>query len=278
MRAAHTFATVRSIAGAGLLLCACTGDIDAPDLGLPTAGAGTVEPASNPPGDTTRDADGPTVNAGNDQADDPQGTDMPEAQTPDGPATPEMPDNTPPDLADPEAGSQTEGDPGQQPEADPEPGRLAGITAAHNAVRAELDLPPLTWSNEIAAFAQQWADTLAGNCGVLSHRDQDLYGENLATYGARPSPPATTPGEAVSGWSDEAMCWDYGPFLTGDSCNPQCVSNLSSNGCGHYTQVVWRATTRLGCGVAECERDGFLFDLWVCNYDPPGNFVGQTPY
>jgi hypothetical protein len=36
---------------------------------------------------------------------------------------------------------------------------------------------------------------------------------------------------------------------------------------GHFTQVVWRATTHVGCGTASCT--GLV--LWVCNYDPPGN-------
>lgn len=205
---------------------------------------------------------------------------------PDDSGTSEAPTDMPQDDPDMEAaGGATETsnegpaeDPDLTPASDPESGRLSGITAAHNAVRENLGLPPLSWSEEIARFAQEWAENLAGNCGVLQHRDQNLYGENLATFGARPSPPATTPARVVDGWAAEEMCWDFGPFLTGDSCNSQCVANLNSNGCGHYTQVVWRDTAHVGCGVAECERDGFLFDVWVCNYDPPGNFVGREPY
>ncbi len=62
--------------------------------------------------------------------------------------------------------------------------------------------------------------------------------------------------------------------------------SLSSNSCaagkqcGHYTQLVWRDTERVGCGVANCNNvDGFgAGNLWVCNYDPPGNYVGERPY
>ena len=39
---------------------------------------------------------------------------------------------------------------------------------------------------------------------------------------------------------------------------------------GHFTQVVWAATERVGCGVAQCNG----MDVWVCNYDPPGNLEG----
>jgi len=47
--------------------------------------------------------------------------------------------------------------------------------------------------------------------------------------------------------------------------------------------VVWRGSARLGCGVAKCSKNspfsGFPdWQLWVCNYDPPGNYVGQRPY
>jgi hypothetical protein len=40
---------------------------------------------------------------------------------------------------------------------------------------------------------------------------------------------------------------------------------------GHFTQVVWRQTTQLGCGVSTCRG----MDIWVCEYDPPGNVQGQ---
>ncbi|KAE9446141.1 hypothetical protein C3L33_21961, partial [Rhododendron williamsianum] len=45
--------------------------------------------------------------------------------------------------------------------------------------------------------------------------------------------------------------------------------------CGHYTQVVWRNSVRLGCARVRC-NDGLWFI--TCNYDPPGNYVGQRPY
>jgi len=44
--------------------------------------------------------------------------------------------------------------------------------------------------------------------------------------------------------------------------------------CGHYTQIVWRDTKQVGCGVARDNRR----EIWVCNYDPPGNWVGHRPY
>ena len=40
---------------------------------------------------------------------------------------------------------------------------------------------------------------------------------------------------------------------------------------GHFTQVVWRGTTAVGCGRSQCNG----LDVWICQYDPPGNVEGQ---
>ena len=46
---------------------------------------------------------------------------------------------------------------------------------------------------------------------------------------------------------------------------------------GHYTQIVWKNTTKVGCGIANSltDRGG---EWVVCRYSPPGNYVGQKPY
>ena len=53
--------------------------------------------------------------------------------------------------------------------------------------------------------------------------------------------------------------------------------------CGHYTQLVWRNSTLLGCAYARCTSNSPFqgvptWDFWVCDYSPPGNWVGQRPY
>lgn len=162
---------------------------------------------------------------------------------------------------------------------DGETGIFVGVTAAHNETREELGLPDLTWSPEIAEFAQQWSDSLAEDaCGTISHRDQRQYGENIAIRGSTQTGDVFTPEDAVAGWVAEVACWEFGTIRGSEQCDTACVEDLNSNGCGHYTQVVWRNTERVGCGYSTCQAQGFNFDVWVCNYDPPGNFIGQAPY
>ena len=177
-----------------------------------------------------------------------------------------------------------------------ETGIFVGMTAAHNAARAELSteedlnppLPDLSWSQDLADYAQEWADTLANatNCGGIFHRDQHMYGENIAWQGSKPLRGEYAPERAVSSWVAEVACWQYGtilgngaPTAKSESCDATCIDKQNSSGCGHYTQVIWRNTKQVGCGYAQCiDKNGFTDEIWVCNYNPPGNFVGQTPY
>jgi hypothetical protein len=175
-----------------------------------------------------------------------------------------------------------------------ETGRLVGITAAHNMVRAMVQtntpLPALEWSPTLAAYAQQWADMQATTaCAAPSHRSgaelqQKKYGENLAVFGGIGAGPNISSAEqAVQSWAGEVSCWTYGT-ISGlgqqgtEKCDQTCYKAMNSDGCGHYTQIVWRKSLQLGCGVATCSSGRGKEDIWICNYSPAGNFVGQAPY
>ncbi|MBX3249992.1 MAG: hypothetical protein KF901_22635 [Myxococcales bacterium] len=124
---------------------------------------------------------------------------------------------------------------------------------AHNAQRARHCAPPLTWSDELTRVAQSWADELARRGCAFEH-NRTSYGENLAAgTSGRLSPEAV-----VEMWYREIAAYDFrrGRF---------------SMETGHFTQVVWQGTERLGCGMSTCRG----LDVWVCNYDPPGNVEGQ---
>ncbi|KAI3435045.1 SCP domain-containing protein [Psidium guajava] len=81
---------------------------------------------------------------------------------------------------------------------------------------------------------------------------------------SRRASPDLTGTRAVNMWVGEKPYYSY----NSNSCAPGKV-------CGHYTQVVWRNSVRLGCAKARCATGGTLI---TCNYDPPGNVVGQKPY
>lgn len=166
----------------------------------------------------------------------------------------------PPPQTPPQPAPET---PTPTPGASLEPQARTAVQS-HAAVRATLGIAPLAWSAELASVASDWAQQLcAGSRGgraVLRHRPDNRYGENIYWMGGAPTPPGVD--EAVRSWADERRFYD--------AASGQC----SGGQCGHYTQLVWRNTRSVGCGSATCAVGTF----WVCNYDPPGNYVGQRPY
>src|SRR3954451_20897809 len=127
---------------------------------------------------------------------------------------------------------------------------------AHNAIRARIGLAPLVWSPQLARVAQEWADHLIST-RELRHQANNHYGENLYAISGGISSPA----QVVKLWADEARNYDV-------------RTNSCAGVCGHYTQIVWRATRAVGCAEA---TDRYR-QVWVCEYDPPGNVVGYRPY
>jgi hypothetical protein len=63
-----------------------------------------------------------------------------------------------------------------------------------------------------------------------------------------------------------------------------CSAPSPPGTCLHYTQLVWRASTTLGCGVRQCSTGSPFgpqfpnWTIWVCRYQPAGNVGGQRPY
>lgn len=139
---------------------------------------------------------------------------------------------------------------------------MVGMTAAHDKIRARVKVGPMEWSEEMAAYAQRWADKLKQRGCDLQHRprsgaDAQKYGENIFSATGQTADAAMV----VETWAAELADYD-------------AKKNRCKGVCGHYTQIVWRKSQRLGCGMASCGDT----EVWVCNYDPPGNFLGQRPY
>lgn len=140
------------------------------------------------------------------------------------------------------------------------------MLAAHNRARAAVPVPPLVWSDALAKDAAGWAAHLAelGRAVHSKPEERSHQGENLwqGTAGAY------APDEIVGGWVAEKKDFVMGvfPSVTGGGANWQVV--------GHYTQVVWRNTTAVGCAKAGAGA----WDIVVCRYSPAGNLVGERPY
>jgi uncharacterized protein YkwD len=154
-----------------------------------------------------------------------------------------------------------------RPTADAGPLELEAVVA-HNQVRAAAvpapvpPLEPMAWDPTAAEVARDWADAC-----LWRHSGTPGYGENLFASTAT----GASIGDAVDGWASEIADYDYAL----NRCAPGKM-------CGHYTQIVWRSSTLVGCAAAICDT-GSPFGSgrwinWVCEYVPPGNYVGERPY
>ncbi|MDD2829371.1 MAG: CAP domain-containing protein [Sulfuricurvum sp.] len=142
----------------------------------------------------------------------------------------------------------------------------AEIVATHNSVRAEVGVPSITYSAEVAASAQSWADHLKSTNNCKMTHSNGSNGENLFWAGGWSNGPAQDirSADPVSAWANEKRDYDHGK-------NECAVGKV----CGHYTQLVWKNSTQVGCGMAMCPNND---QVWVCQYAPAGNWVGQKPY
>ncbi|KAH8898077.1 PR-1-like protein [Thozetella sp. PMI_491] len=129
--------------------------------------------------------------------------------------------------------------------------------AAHNAARAAVGEKALVWDTTLQAKAQAWADTLA-TTGALQHGSA---GENLYWGSAATDHDLLL---ATQSWVNEKKNYHGEAIPDGDF-----------NNYGHYSQVVWSNTQRVGMGATRDSKGGVYV---VARYDPVGNYVGQKPY
>lgn len=120
----------------------------------------------------------------------------------------------------------------------------------HNMYRCMAGVPALEWDDALATKAQSWADT--GNMGhstsLGAFKD---YGENMQF-----ACPKSTPKDATDWWYAEIDKYqESSPFQA-----------------AHYTQMVWKGSTKIGCGKGKASCGG---DSWTCQFLPMGNYFGK---
>ena len=138
------------------------------------------------------------------------------------------------------------------------------MLSSHNEYRMKHCTPPMQWSQQFAQSAAKWAQGCSFSHSASGSPDRPRNeGENI--YMAWPSGgPNTTAAAAVNSWYDEVKHYNFSAPVWSPSV-------------GHFTQVVWVASTTLGCGKAVCKKDGHDWDFWVCRYSPPGNWNVNQP-
>jgi hypothetical protein len=132
---------------------------------------------------------------------------------------------------------------------------ISEILEAHNKIRQQFKLSPLSWNCKLAEYAQEWAVR-----GVFEHREDNFYGENIFVTRLADFKFSA----AVDKWFSEQPFWDnkLAACQTGKICN-------------HFTQLVWKTTAQVGCGLNR-NASGKWSVVLVCDYDPAGNFPGPA--
>ena len=153
------------------------------------------------------------------------------------------------------------------------------------------DMQRLQWDNELEQVAQNWANqcqwehnanrTTEYNAlapldinGNVSQQSFSV-GENLATFGStaydKAELSATFAGYKL--WEDEGNAWAFGTINGTEEC--------TDSACGHFTQLIWASTYKVGCAVNFCEAGTLLqypSTYLVCDYATAGNYIGREPY
>jgi len=132
---------------------------------------------------------------------------------------------------------------------------IESILTIHNTIRAELNLAALSWDCMLADLAQDWARR-----GMAAHHDDTTFGESIFVASAANARALA----AVDRWMLEKPAWNN----RSGACAPGKV-------CTHYTQIVWKRTARIGCGINR-NVSGKWKTILVCNYDPAGNSTGPA--
>jgi len=124
----------------------------------------------------------------------------------------------------------------------------------------------MSWDDEVAMIAQKWADTCRVGRGESHDKVRFIpgrftVGQNIGLGGG------LTVDTSMTMWWDEYKIYTFGKSYIDHSREGKMI--------GHYTQMAWADTYKIGCGQATCNG----LNIVVCNYAPAGNVIPFTgPY
>src|SRR5262245_33397183 len=138
------------------------------------------------------------------------------------------------------------------------------MIAAHNQARSQYGVGPLVWDEGLARDAAAYAQVMA-ETGKFEHDPQrgriPQQGENLFVGTST----AYSYDSMISYLIDERRYYRPGRF-------PEVSRTGDWEDVGHYTQIIWPTTRRVGCAMASNQADDYL----VCRYLPAGNVYGTV--
>ena len=139
------------------------------------------------------------------------------------------------------------------------------LVDAHNNFRRGVNPPAtdmikMTWDSDLEFLATKWAENceFGHDSGSARKVPQSFSSGQNGFAGGRLGNMTAV----VNAWHSEVKDYTYGSD-----------GNVFHK-VGHYTQVVWAKSYKVGCGGAICGGTGHFY----CNYGPPGNYGIKTPY
>ncbi|XP_043468656.1 venom allergen 5-like [Leptopilina heterotoma] len=129
------------------------------------------------------------------------------------------------------------------------------------------NMPNMAWDSEIANVAQRWANQCKFGHDTCRNVRRFGVGQNVAMAWTTGSNPLSIKGLITMLYDEVAKF------------NPNQIKPFRFTGeTGHYSQMLWAASTRVGCGYVNYMNGNQNTVLLVCNYGPGGNVIGGTMY